>query len=195
MIANPFTQRRGQSTEIYEFEKAGVRGLQEGFKRPGLLRVSYPEVRPEFFQKPESVYVDPKTTTPLGFLITENALDALAQANPGFDLWVSLIGLPLNIRQSAVWRDPEKPRFALLLPDWRMVGDRAAVREAFRSGKIVAAVINRPGAVPDDSMANGGYKAEFDRRFILVTPENVDALFAVAPATFSGVKLFAGAPD
>jgi hypothetical protein len=184
VFGNPFSQRPGQTAEIYAFEKASVRGLEQGFGSPDSLAVVYPELRPEFFQRPESVYVDPKTTTPLSFLVADEAFDRLAQANSGCSLVISLIGLPVNIRQSRVWRESDKPRFGLLLPDWRMVGGRAAIREALKSEKIAAAVIGRPGASSSDTSVERDYRAEFSRRFLLVTKENIDELLHQYPQVF-----------
>src|SRR5258706_7071351 len=48
VVANPFTQRPGQSAEIHGFDKAGIRGLQAGFKAADAIKVVYPELRPEF---------------------------------------------------------------------------------------------------------------------------------------------------
>ena len=184
VVANPFTQRSGQSAEIYGFDKAGIRGLEEGFKRTDLIKVVYPELRPEFDRNPRSVYVDPKTTTPLSFLVADDAFDRLVQSNPDFDLLITLIGLPIKVRESAVWRDAERLRFGLLLPDWRMVGDRESIRAAVKSGKIAGAVINRPGAPPENAPPEGDYKAEFARRFLLVTQENIDQLLQSYPQLF-----------
>jgi len=184
VIANPFSQRPGQSAEISAFDKAGIRGLRTGSKTPDSITVAYPALRPEFDQNPQSVYVDPKTTTPLSFLVAGNAFDALAERNPDSDLIVSLIGLPLNVQNSEVWRSPEKPRFALLLPDWRILGGPETVRQAFKTGKLAAAVVGRPGAPPEDVAPEGDYKAEFGRRFLLVTDENIDELLQTNPKLF-----------
>ena len=184
VVANPFTLRRGQDAEVHAFDRAGIRGLEKGFKSPGAIKVVYPELRAEFHQNPQAVFVDPKTTTPLSFLVAEKAFDTLAKENPDRDLIVSLIGLPLNVQQSEVWSDPQKPRFALLLPDWRLVGDHNAIRHAVKSGKIVAAVVNRPGAPPDETPVNADYKTEFDQRFWLVTAENIDQLLQAHPRLF-----------
>jgi len=185
VMGNPFTQRGGQPAEIYSFEKASVRGLERGFGSPQAIKVAYPALRPEFLRAPEKVYIDPKTTTPLSFLVAENAFDELVAANPGFDLVVSLIGLPVNLPQTQVWRDRVKPRFGLVLPDWRMVGSTQAIREAVKSDKIVAAVIDRPGVRSEANNApSGDEQAQFNRRFLLVTKENVDELLVVYPNLF-----------
>jgi hypothetical protein len=185
VIGNPFTQGSGQTAEIYAFEEAALHGLRQGFGRSELVQVAYPALRPEFAERPDSVFVDPKTTTPLSYLVTDDAFDLLIQAHPNCQVLVSLIGLPLNIRQSQGWRDPVKPRFALLLPDWRILGAPDAIRDAVRSGKIAAAVLNRPGATSEDSpLDKDDPRGEFERRFVLLTPENVDELWRTDPKLF-----------
>jgi hypothetical protein len=185
VIGNPFTLRSGQSAEIYAFEKASVRGLEAGLGSPERIKVVHPELRPEFLERPDTVWVDPNTTTPLSYLVAENAFDQLAQANPGFDLIVSLVGLPLHVRESKIWQVSAQKRFGLLLPDWRMIGGAEAVREAVTSEKIVAAVVSRPGSAPDDEpVAPKDYRAEFERRFILVTKDNIAELLQTYPQLF-----------
>lgn len=174
VIGNPFTLRSGQDPEIYAFEKAGIRGLELGFGSPNAIKVVHPELRPEFLRDPQSVFVDPRTTTPLSYLVAEGEFDRLAQANPGFDLIVSLIGLPSTIGETKVWLGP-KPVFGLLLPDWRIIGGADAVRQAVKSGKIAAAVVNLRGAESTSESETGAdYRTEFARRFVLITEENVD---------------------
>jgi hypothetical protein len=185
VIGNPFTQRPGQSAEIYAFERASVRGLQEGFGSPDLVKVVYPDLHPEFLKNPESALIDPKTTTPLSFLVAEDSFDRLVKGNPGFELVISLIGLPVRIREAEVWQTGSKTRFGLLLPDWRIIGSTADVLEAIRSGKIAAAVLSRPGVVAEtESAAGDNYRAEFDRLYLLVTPDNVDELAKAHPQLF-----------
>lgn len=185
VVGNPFTLRGGQSAEVYAFEKASERGLRAGFGQRDAVRIVYPELRKEFLRQPESVFVDPQTTTPLSYLVAEGSFQRLAEANPGFELMVSLIGLPLNLTQSPWWNQPGTPRFGLLLPDWRMVGSSGAIREAFKSGKIVAAVMARPGAAEEDvSARRGDDRAEFDRRFLLVTQDNIEELLRAHPRAF-----------
>lgn len=176
VIGNPFTLRSGQDPEVYAFEKAGIRGLELGFRVPGAIKVVHPELRKEFLERPGSVYVDPRTTTPLSYLVADGEFDRLAKANPGCDLIVSLIGLPLSIGESEAWlATTRKPYFGLLLPDWRIIGGPEAVQQAVKSGKIAAAVINRRGASAEEG-AGADYHAEFERRFVLVTKENIDDL-------------------
>lgn len=183
VIGNPFSQRSGQDPEVYAFEQASIEGLKKGFGISEKIKVAYPELRPEFFQQPQSVYVDPKTTTPLSYLVAPDSFQSLVRAHPGFDVVISLIGLPIEIQNSELWRAP-RPRLALILPDWRLIGGPGAIRHAVESGKIAAAVINRPGAPADEKPSREDYRDEFNRRFLLVTKESVDELLRTHPQLF-----------
>ncbi|MFO1501249.1 MAG: hypothetical protein U1G07_23145 [Verrucomicrobiota bacterium] len=184
VVGNPFTQRSGQSAEIYAFEQASIRGLVQGFGSPAKVRVVFPELRRAFLEQPGSVFIDPKTTTPLSYLVADDAFDRLVATNANATLVVSLIGVPVQIRDSALWRDHPHQRLALLLPDWRLVGDRESVRTAFKSGKMVAAVMQRPGAPAIDQTRSRDYREAFQRRFLLVTRENIDELLSTYPQLF-----------
>lgn len=184
VIGNPFTQRSGQAAEIYAFEEASLRGLEQGFHSPAAIQVVYPDLRPEFLERPGSVYIDPKTTTPLSYLVAEGSFEKLLEAHPEHSLVVSLIGLPVRIRESRVWTSAPERRFALVMPDWRMVGGMESVRQAFRRGTIAAAVVVRPGAPAEEPPSRTEYRPAFESRFLLVTPENIDQLLESHPQLF-----------
>lgn len=184
VISNPFTRERGHSPQIYAYEEAGIAGLRKGLGNAQPMKVVFPALRPEVGRKPGSVYVDPKTTTPLSFLVAEDAFDALAKENSDFDIVVSLIGLPVNVSRAGIWQNPAGPKFALLLPDLRFIGQPEAVRAAIKSGKIVGAVLKKPGAPPEATPVDGDYKSEFAKRFVLATTETVDQLLQVYPQLF-----------
>ncbi len=185
IVSNPFTQQKGRPKEIYEFEEAGIRGLRAGFRnRIIVAAVAFPDLRPQFILKPDSVYVDPKTTTPLSYLIAEDAFDTLARKHSDCGLIVSLIGLPVNLNRTELWRKPDGPKLALLLPDLRMGGDQAAIRSAVQSRKIVALVLNKPGASPEDAPTEKNGQTEFERRYLLVTPEGIDQVIRSYPRLF-----------
>jgi hypothetical protein len=184
VFGNPFTQRPGQSAEIYAFEKSSVHGLELGFGTGDSFRVVYPRLRADSAQRSDAVFVDPKTTTPLSYLVAEDAFDRLIQTNAPVDLLVSLIGVPANVRQSKLWQDPEKPRLALLLPDWQLIGPHDVVRAAIKSEKIAAAVIRRPGVNSEEELLGQDYRADFNRYFFMVTKENIDELLRSYPQAF-----------
>jgi hypothetical protein len=184
IIGNPFTQRSGQSSEIYAFDKAEAGGFAKGFGSKRKTKEVFPALRPEFLERPDSVFIDPRTTTPVSFLVAEDAFQHLAESNQDFDLIVSLIGFPVNLRQSRLWLEPGKPRLALLLPDWRLVGSREVIRDAVKSEKIAAAVIARPGSSPETEAAVNDDNTEFDRQFLLLTKDNLDELLQTYPHLF-----------
>jgi hypothetical protein len=183
VLANPFSTQRGQPREVYQFERAGLRGLRRGLGTAvAIEQVAYPEIRPEFLKDRSSVRIDPSTSTPLSYIVAEDALDKIGRQYPQAEILVSLIGLPINVLQSETWK--KGTRFALLLPDLRMLGDRSSIRAAFQSGKIAAIVLNKPGAPSDDQPLGRDPKMEFELRFLLVTPENVDQCLKAYPRLF-----------
>lgn len=184
VIGNPFAQQSGQSPDVYAFEKAAVQGLKNGLgdalEFEGL---ACPELDPRAAANPGAVPLPPDLKTPLSLMTTRDAWNHLQQQHPSADVWVSLIGLPAGIAGMAVWRG-EEPRFALLFPDLRVLGGSAVIRAAFRSGKLAGVVLNRPGAPPQSVTAEKDAQAEFDRRYLLVTPENSEEMLRAHPGLF-----------
>ena len=182
VVSNPFTQQRGRAAEVYAFEEAGIEGLKQGFGDKVPVKVVFPKLKEEVLRDPASVPVDPQTTTPLSFLVTESAFSEVIQQHRDCDVVVSLIGLPANLRAFKEWAQAGPPRFALLLPDWRMIGGPDEIKRAFSQKKLVAAVVHKPNAPAE--AGTGEARAIFDRRFLLVTAENVEQLLNEHPATF-----------
>ncbi|HUS34675.1 MAG TPA: hypothetical protein VM680_04915 [Verrucomicrobiae bacterium] len=166
VISNPLAPQAGMTSDMSTFEKAGVAGLRKGFGSAVDLTVALPKTKGE----PGSVFYDPNTRTPMSFLITDNAFEEIARENPNADVFVSLIGLPAN--PASMMAIPK--RFAFLLPDFRLMGDASSIRHVFKSGKVIAAVIQRPGVTAPEKVAGSDYKREFEKRYILVTTQNVD---------------------
>lgn len=174
VISNPFAQKSGIRKEIQAVEEAGVAGLKEGFGQTITLEaVVFPEIRPEAKENPRAVHI-PDTTTPLSYLAAEDAFDRLAQEHTSCELVVSLIGLPADLAKVRVWQQTGTPRFALLLPDLRVIGNAAAVRAALQSEKLAAFVIPSPTAPPEQTPVRADKRAEFEKRYILVTRENFE---------------------
>lgn len=176
VISNPFTRSPGRARSVYQNEEAGIKGLKTGFGEKLVFKVVYPQLRPEAEFSPETVFVDPQSTTPLSYLVTDGAFDRLQRENPDHPVFVSLIGLPANLAQVRVW-DPSSPvKFALLLPDWRGIGNLESIRSAFKSGKIIAAVMNKPGAPADLRSDSADYLKFFEASFILITADNFEEI-------------------
>lgn len=183
VISNPFPQLPGRPAEVYEFERAGVAGLRRGFGPQVELKVVFPKLKAEVLNDPGSVPIDPKTTTPLSFLVSAEAFEATIRENPNCEVVISLIGLPVSLDRVEAWSKAPPPRFALLLPDCRMIGDLTAVQTAFTSGKVAAAVLRKP-ETPARKAGSGNYQQQFEDRFLLVTTENASALLSKHPRLF-----------
>ena len=185
VVSNPFTQRKGLAKEVYTYEQAGIRGLQKGFAgKVTVEAVAFPELKSEAQKDPRSVFIDPATTTPLSYLVAEGAFDALSKQHPNCDLIVSLVGLPVDLSLVEIWQKNGAPKFALLLPDLRVLGDAAAVMAAVKSGKLAAFVLNKPSAPPEQTAHGKDRAQEFNRRFILVTPQNIEQVAQDYPQLF-----------
>lgn len=187
VVANPFTRQPGIAREFVETEEAGIRGVRLGLGTTGsLVAVAFPELKPDAVANPRALLQDADTTTPLSYLVAEDAFDKLLQQNAGSDTLVSLIGLPVELGKVEAWTKPGAPRFALLLPDLTMIGKFSAVRAALQSGKLVAFVLARPGGPGSETEVSGDAAAEFEKRFVLVTAENIDAVQKAQPSLFPG---------
>jgi hypothetical protein len=184
ILSNPFTQKPGQAAEVYAFEQAGIAGLKKGWSdKVRLAAVVFPELSTAALQNPETVPIDPDSKTPLSFLTAQRAWDGVLEQHQGVDVFVSLIGLPLDLQGLEVWRRP-KPKIALLLPDLRMAGGLASVRDAFQRGKLLALVLNKPGAPAEAAALDRDYRVEFERRFVLVTARNFNDMVRAYPRAF-----------
>ena len=185
VLSNPFSLRPEQPREINQFEKAGLRGLGRGLKGAVQIEaVVFPEIRSAFITNRHAVFIDPATTTPLSYVVAEDALDKLANQHAEAHILVSLIGLPINVLHTETWRADNPRKFALLLPDLRMLGGQLAVIEAIRSRKIAVMVLKKPGAPAEDQPLSRNQQMEFDSRFVLVTPETVDQVLLAYPRLF-----------
>ena len=188
VVSNPFTQRRGLAKAVYAQEKASIRGIEEGLGGAIELKaVVFPELRPEALQDPSRVEIDASSPTPLSYLMADGAFDHLLQEHPDCDLVISLVGMPLELGRVEAWRASSPVRFALLFPDLRMLGSRASIRDAVRSGKLAAFVLPRPDPPDGESPAAGEYRTDFERHFILVTPETIDRVVESYPGLFTRI--------
>jgi hypothetical protein len=185
VISNPFSDLPGQPREVRQFEKAGLHGLQRGLgTKMTIERVVFPKLKPGLLQDPHSAFIDPRSTTPLSYMVSDSSLDQIAHQFPEATIVVSLIGLPINVRQTETWKSSSRRVFALLLPDLRMLGDQSEICQAFQSGKLAAVILNKPGAPPSDRPLGKDPTLEFEQRFLLLTPENIDRYLRIYPRLF-----------
>ena len=183
ILSNPFTQQSSLPREMRDMEEAGVRGVKSGLGAKARPIVVFPELKAGALENPRGVYIDAESTTPLSYLVAEDAFDKLADQHRDCGIVVSLIGLPVNLGRVRCWQDKDGPKFALLLPDLRIIGNRAAVRRAFESGKLLAFVAAKPGAAIDQK-SSGDFNAEFERQFVLVTRDKLESTLRMFPQLF-----------
>lgn len=185
VIGNPFTQLPGQKEEIGAFEEAAVRGIRDGLRKQGASAgVAYPELRPGVAADPTSADIPPNATTPLSFMTAPGAWDQLAAKHPEANVWISLIGVPADVQSMQSWSPQSRLKFALLLPDLRLLGDFESVKAAFVSGKVVAAVLPRPSAPSESQAAASSSTDDFALRFVLLTADNLEATQREFPKLF-----------
>ena len=185
VLSNPYSKRAGAPRDIVATEQAGIRGLRQGFGTGLTLEaVAFPELKAAAQTDPRAVYIDPETTTPLSYLVAEDAFDNLARQYADCDVVVSLIGLPAKLTRVQCWQTNGPPKFALLLPDLRIIGDREAVKRAVKSGKLAAFVLSKPDAPDSNTPVGRDFAAEFEKRFVLVTAENIDQVTRAYPKLF-----------
>jgi hypothetical protein len=183
IVSNPYVPMGVANSEIKKMESDGIAGLKSGMgDKLACDGVVYPELTAEAKSNPGAVLADKETITPLSFLMADDAFDKLVAKYPQCDLIFSVIGLPDNIEDLQCWRAEGKPAFALLLPDLRLLG-RAAIQRALKRGKIAAFVMNKPGA-PDSRAPVSSDPHEFDKRFIMVTADNIDETIRTYPHLF-----------
>ncbi len=140
VLSNPFTKDSSYLNEKNQYERASLRGLRKGLGGRSSVMVVFPEIRPEYFSNPQSVFIPPDSRTPLSFLMRPESVDQLAEAHPDYRVIVSLIGLPSEVDKLKIWSENDPRAFALLLPDLRLLGPPAKAVEAFQRGKLLAAV-------------------------------------------------------
>jgi hypothetical protein len=180
VVSNPFTTQPNISRSVLQGEQAGLRGLQKVLGKEALT-VAFPQLKNGALENPTSFSMPHSTTTPIAYLLSDDAFDAVWEKNTKCDFIVSLIGIPPDIRQHHLWQRADGPKLVFLLPDLWILGDKSAIAEAFKSGKIAAAVMNKPEA-PSDQVLDP--KLDFSKRFLLITAANVDDMIAKYPLLF-----------
>jgi hypothetical protein len=171
-VGNPFTLKP-RAAAMKEADESAMRGLKRGLgDGPRLLGVAYPVLKDGALENPHAFPAPPGASTPLSYLTAPGAWDRLLEEHPGANVLVSLIGIPADLKETRAWTQAEGPRWVLFLPDLSLIGSPEEVRAAFETGRVLAAVLRRPGAEPESEPLSDDAREEFDRRFIMVTAEN-----------------------
>ncbi|MBU0677717.1 MAG: hypothetical protein KJ626_06340 [Verrucomicrobia bacterium] len=172
VIGNPFARKMGCPKAVEEVEQAELQGLSDGFGSQVDIKVVYPELTKEARRDPGCVAIPPGCSTPLSYMLTADAFDRIHREHPSYQLIVSLIGLPARIGEVDFWLKKDAPALALLLPELYMLGSRAEVADAFKSGHLAATVLER------QDIRDAG------DRYIVVTAQNIDEMLQRYPELF-----------
>jgi len=100
--------------------------------------------------------------------------DDMIKRHPNCNLIISFIGLPPDAGDMAIWsQEPEtRPKVAILH------GEVFALKNAIASGAISAVVVPLPGAKLDEGAPPRKLQDAFDKRYLLITPQNVAEIAA-----------------
>jgi len=158
---------------------AGLAGLREGMGAAvRIVEVASPHDEDEPASAGGGRPMSPERRIHLRKKTSASALDRLLKEYSDCDLVISFVGLSQNPQDMSIWssmRPEERPRIVLFRSNVR------PYREAIRAGAIQAAVVTRPDFAPGQGKVPGDPQAAFGRRFLLVTPENVDQIAAEHP--------------
>jgi len=105
-------------------------------------------------------------------------IELLAPYKGQYDMVITTIGLPQDAQNLPFWKDKTPVVIAS--------GSIYELRKPIQSGMIVAAVTYNPKAVYDENDPPRDLKAAFDKRYLLVTPENVATVASGNPDLFKG---------
>lgn len=167
-----------------ELLDASMDGLREGIgTKIAISAIDSPLPATSTVNPPEGEKskISPERMLYLSRKMQSNNFDQLIAKHSDCNLIISLIGLPKDANKMAILNiKPEKrPKLALLYYNISMMKDRIA------QGDISAAVIGRPDYVPGKNKLPKNIELAFDKRFLLVTPENVKNIASEYPSVFS----------
>jgi len=116
---------------------------------------------------------------PLEYWYTAKIFDGLLGKYDGqFDLLVTTIGLPQDAPKSSILKGKSCPKIAVLN------GSIYDLKGAFKPNMIVAAITYNPKAVYDDKPVPRDLDEAFGKRFLLVTPDNLQQTSTTHPDIF-----------
>ncbi|MFA6567538.1 MAG: hypothetical protein WCS96_04940 [Victivallales bacterium] len=127
----------------------------------GTPTVTWPEGRQP---KPEEMEM-----MPMNEMLKARDYNDVINKYPDCNLIVSFIGLPMDVEDLQVWSMPPETRPKLGLINCAYHN----LKNAIQTGAVIAVVGINPSAKFDEQPAPKDPKAAFDRRYILITPENV----------------------
>jgi hypothetical protein len=117
-------------------------------------------------QQPKPEEID---MMPMNEMLKAKDYNDVINKYPDCNLIVSFIGLPMDVEDLQVWSMPpdKRPKLGLINCAYHNL------KNAIQSGVVLAVVGINPTAKFDEQPAPKDPKDAFDRRYIMITPENV----------------------
>ena len=116
---------------------------------------------------------------PIEFWLTPEKFDALIQPYIGkADLVITTIGLPMEVAKLKYWTWDKKPKMVIAS------GSIFELKKAFEACAVAAAVTYNPKAKYDNLPPPSKLEEAFEKRFILVTCDNIKDVSAKYPELF-----------
>lgn len=109
--------------------------------------------------------------------------DRLIAKHSDCDMVITLRGLPYNVGEMKLWSMPAKKRPMVAL----VLGDIFMLRGAIKAGYICALTYKPDIKFTEDACPKDVQKA-FDERYMIVMPDNIDAISKQYPKYFSELK-------
>jgi len=176
LVVDKQRQNDTRSPALLESFKLGLAG-KATIAATETPAIAWPEGRPQ--PRPEEMDM-----IPLQEVMTAESFNDLIAKYSDANLIVSFIGLPNDIENMTVWTmEPEKrPKIALIN------GAYHNLKTAIQSGIVAAVIAVNPTAKFTDEAAPVDVKAAFDKRYILITPDNIEKISTTYQNMFQDIK-------
>ena len=169
VILDPAKQKSDQRYALLE-------GLKEGLgNKVTVAKEVYPEIPQKFIEEfmgdvpPEEQ--DESMLPPTEYWLTPSLFDNIvAEHGKNVDMVITCIGLPNNPGAMEFWSMNPRPKLVIAS------GGVYELKRAIAQGAVAAAVSYNPSMVYDQKAPPSDLDEAFDKRYLLITPENVEAV-------------------
>jgi len=116
---------------------------------------------------------------PLEYWFTAELFDKLVKRHcKQADLIITTIGLPQDLKKMKFWMMKNRPKLAVA------GGSVYELKKPIKAKAVVAAITYSPQAVYEDKPPPDDLEEAFKKRFLMVTPENIDQIASQYPDLF-----------
>lgn len=121
----------------------------------------------------------PMMMGPMDMWLTPEAFNKMIKPHAGkYDMLITMIGLPMQSQNLDIWKAKPPPK--VVIASGMIQEFKAHIANKF----IVACLTFNPKAVNDDKGPSGKLDEDFNKRYLLITPENVTQVATDNPMLF-----------